>query len=126
MFGKKKHAPLDAVPPNGVFVRDPQGAAWFIKGGKLKVSEIHLSSWSVDPIPVTATSLLHLPEIGKIGFRDGTLCRDFGDGRIYLISDQKRRQVRNPSTYESLGGDRKCMSVPTEYIRVHELGEPLD
>lgn len=128
VFKKNKPTlPLDIVPPSGMFVKAPSGQAWYVKsGGRYSVSEIHLSSWGVNPVPITNTALLLVPEKGKIGFRDGTLCQDFADGKMYLISDSQKRQIRNPAVFEALGGHKACLSVPTDYLRVHLEGEPID
>jgi hypothetical protein len=128
VFKKKQISlPLDIVPPSGLFVKSPSGQAWYVKaGGRYSVSEIHLQSWGVNPVAITNTALLLVPERGRIGFRDGTVCKDFGDGKMYLISDSKKRLIANPAVYEALGGDKVCHSVPSEYLRVHEEGDSID
>jgi hypothetical protein len=128
VFKKNKPTlPLDIVPPSGLFVKAPGGQVWYVKaGGRYSVSDIHLASWGVTPVSITNTALLLVPERGKIGFRDGTVCQDFGDGRMYLISDSKKRLIANPAVYEALGGDKVCHSVPSEYLRVHAEGDSID
>jgi hypothetical protein len=127
MFKKSLPTPLDIVPPSGLFVRTPTGDVYYIKsGGRYSVTEIHLGSWGIDPIAITSTALLSIPSKGMIGFRDGTLCKDFGDGKMYLISDSKKRQIQSPSVFNALGGTKRCLVVPSEYLKIHVEGDPLD
>jgi len=124
---RSKQPPLDIVPPSGIFVRTPDLSVFYIKGGKAyAITEIHLRSWNTDVFPITRTALLNVPIEGKLGFRDGTLVKDFADGKMYLISDSKRRQITNPATFEALGGKRRLVTAPTEYLRIHPEGESLD
>jgi hypothetical protein len=124
---RKKPAPLDIIPPSGIFVQTPKNEKFFIKGGsRYVVSDIHFSSWAAPLISVTNTALLTVPIAGKIGFRDGTVCKDFGSGKMYLISDSKKRQIRNPDAFDALGGSKACINVSSEYLKIHEEGEPID
>lgn len=123
---RKRQSLLDIIPPSGIFVRAPDYSVYYIKSGsRYTVTEIHLDSWDARVFPITATALLPIPIAGKLGFRDGTLVKDFADGKMYLISDSKRRQVTDPSVFEALGGEKRMISVPSEYIRIHLEGETL-
>jgi hypothetical protein len=124
---RKKQTRLDIMPPSGIFVRTPDQEAYYIKSGRAyTITEIHLRSWDAHVIPITAMALLPLlPIEGKLGFRDGTLVKDFADGKMYLVSDSKRRQITDPSVFEALGGEKRMISVPSEYIRMHLEGETL-
>jgi hypothetical protein len=127
MFKKKSPPTLDIVPPSGLFVKTPNGDTFYVKGGsRYSISDIHLESWGTTPIPVTATALLTVPLAGKIGFRDGSLCKDFGNGKMYLISDSRKRPIASPAIYEALGGDRACFVVSSTYLQIHAEGDPLD
>jgi|SRR6478735_4155925 len=124
---RSKQPPLDIVPPSGIFVRTPDLDVFYIKGGKAYgITEIHLRSWDAPVFPITRTALLNIPVEGKLGFRDGTLVKDFADGKMYLISDSKRRQITNPETFEALGGKKRLRTVPSEYLNIHPEGEHLD
>jgi hypothetical protein len=123
---KKVRPPLDAVPPSGVFLRTPTGRVYMSKGGKrYEIAEVPLASWNANVLPVTEMAIRTLEDGGKLGFRDGTLVKDFSDGRIYLISDSRRRLITNPDLFEQLGGDEAMMVVPSEYIKLHREGEEL-
>jgi hypothetical protein len=122
----KKRPLFDGTPPSGVFIRTKARQAYYVKGPTAHpVSEIHLQSWSASPLPVTDMAFATL-DIGKpIGFRDGTVVKDFADGIMYLISDSKRRKVTSAETLASLGGKRVVLVAPTEYILVHGEGQPI-
>jgi hypothetical protein len=122
----KKQAPFDGVPPSGIFIRRKSGEAYYVKASIAHpVSEIHLQSWSAKPVLVTEMAFATLTIGKKIGFRDGTVVKDFADGIMYLISDSKRRKITSPDALAALGGKKASMLVPSEYILVHEEGEPL-
>ena len=60
---------------------------------------------------------------GILGFRDGSLIHDISDGRIYLISDSKRRHIVDPDVLEWL--DSEIIKVGQKEIFVHPEGEKL-
>lgn len=125
-FTKKPRPLLDTLPPSGIFIRTPGGGLYFVRNGQaLAVSEIAFSTWNARAIGVTEMAFRALEHGGRIGFRDGTLVRDFGDGTIYLISNSRKRQITDPRIYEQLGGDAECLVVPSEYLKIHKEGEPL-
>lgn len=127
MFRKKsKNKVLDLIPPSGIFVQTPDRKIFFSKsGGLFEVSEIHFPSWSARAIPVHPLALRDLPVKGKLGFRDGTLVKDFVGGRIYLISDSKRRLITDPNALDQLGGEWEVQSVPSWAIELHKEGEDI-
>jgi hypothetical protein len=126
-MGLRKRPPLDATPPNGVFVRTPDFKLYYVKAGQaLIIAEVPFESWGMDAIPVTRMAMQAIEMTDRrIGFRDGTLVKDFADGIMYLISDSKRRRIENPDVFEALGGKKRLMTVPSEYIRLHVEGEPI-
>jgi hypothetical protein len=63
---------------------------------------------------------------GKLGFRDGTLIKNIADGKLYLISQNKRRHIIDPDTFEKYGLDRSnIIEVSESEANMHELGENL-
>ena len=63
---------------------------------------------------------------GKLGFRDGTLIKNISDGKIYLISQNKRRHVTDPDTFSKYGLDRNSVvEVSDMETNMHDLGENL-
>jgi len=64
--------------------------------------------------------------VGKLGFRDGTLIKDISDGKIYLISQNKRRHITSPDVFDNFGLDRsKIVEVSSDEVAMHLLGENL-
>lgn len=123
---KRKRPRLDLVPPSGVFVQTPDFKTYYIKGKrKLPISEIHFTSWNADRIPVSYLAVKDFEDGPRLGFRDGSLVKDFADGIMYLISDTKRRRIEDESSFLALGGKKLLTTVPSEYIRVHKEGEPI-
>jgi hypothetical protein len=83
--------------PNGVAFK--VGDEYFlVKSGKLLkfFSERVFISWGLDFREVGPDSLKHLKRAGTIGFRDGSLIQNFVDGKMYLVSDNKRRLITDP------------------------------
>lgn len=89
-------------------------------------SERILKSWSVRLVPTTEEAIKHYPCTGKLGFRDGTLINNMGDGKIYLISQNKRRQITSPDAFEKYGIDQSTMIwVSAEEAKLQPVGEEL-
>jgi len=61
--------------------------------------------------------------MGTLGFRDGTLIKDISDGKIYLISDSKRRHIIDPAVLNWL--DTEMIRAGQKEVLIHEEGEPL-
>jgi hypothetical protein len=63
---------------------------------------------------------------GKLGFRDGTLIKNIADGKLYLISQNKKRHIVDPDTFDKYGLDRsQVIEVSAFETSMHELGEEL-
>jgi hypothetical protein len=63
---------------------------------------------------------------GKLGFRDGTLIKNIADGKIYLISQNKRRHIVDPDVFNKYGLDRSNMiEVSESETNMHDLGDSL-
>ena len=63
---------------------------------------------------------------GKLGFRDGTLIKNIADGKMYLISQNKKRHIVDPDSFIKYGIDRsKVIEVSESEANSHELGENL-
>jgi len=133
MFKKKKvieEQPLRAEPlawPGGMVVRTEKNT-WYIKNGKRYkfASDRVLQSWRVDVVVAWESSLSGIKQGGTLGFRDGTLIQDISSGKIYLISDNKRRHIVSPDVFTVYSLDRnrviECSSVE---CNLHIEGEEL-
>lgn len=114
--------------PSGSAVETESGV-YYIKGKtKYKVfSDRVLDSWNFGMIlPGSAASVSKFNYGGPLGFRDGSLIKNIADGKIYLVSANKRRHIQSPEAFSRFGMDRsKTMEVSQAEINLHEEGEPL-
>jgi hypothetical protein len=79
-------------------------------------------SWYLDSVIVD--SLPELESGGTLGFRDGTLIQNAKDGRIYLISNARRRLLTAP--LGDYGFDfSEVIEVSDTEIDFHTEGDPL-
>ena len=111
--------------PSGLIANTEKGY-FYIKGGKKFkfVSERAMLSWSLPIVKTNDKVLNKLILAGTLGFRDGTLVKDISDGKIYLISDSKRRHILNPDVLEWMNTD--IVKAGQKEILVHEEGEPIE
>jgi hypothetical protein len=83
-------------------------------------------SWSFTTVKATESALSLIKQSGKLGFRDGTLIKNIADGKIYLISQNKKRHIVDPDSFIKYGLDRsKIIEVSEPESNAHELGESL-
>lgn len=112
-------------------VLESDSGIWLVKSNKrLKYfSDRVFQSWNyaAAPIRVYANSIEHLKYGGVIGFRGGSLLENMADGKIYLVSDNKRRHIVNPDWFEEYGfAGQPIITVSTTELQLHDEGDPLD
>lgn len=113
--------------PSGVAVETEAGV-YFIKGKtKFKIfSDRALRSWRFNILPGSLASVSQFTYGGYLGFRDGSLIKNAADGKIYLVSANKRRHIQSPDVYIRYGLDRNdIMEVSQSEINLHDEGEPI-
>lgn len=114
--------------PNGSVVVTIDGY-FYIRGNKRYriISDRVLLSWSFPKvIQSTEFAVEHLRVSGKLGFRDGTLINNVADGKLYLISENKRRPITNPDWLTILNFDiHEALVVSDEEANLHEDGVEL-
>ncbi len=101
---------------------------YYVKNGILyrAVSPRAVQSWRFNLIPTSKAAISELKYGGVLGFRDGTLLQDIADGRLYLVSGNKRRHITSPDVFEIYGLRRDdVMLVSHEEVEIHTEGEPL-
>jgi hypothetical protein len=77
-------------------------------------------------VAVEDSVVLQYPLAGRLGFRDGSLIHNLKDGRIYLVSDNKRRLVTGPDILAALGAVGKdVITVSDEEINLQKEGEEI-
>lgn len=111
--------------PSGLIAHTEKGY-YYIKGAKRFkfVSEKAMHTWGLGIIKTTEAAMINFPIVGSLGLRDGTLAKDISDGRIYLISDSKRRHIVDPDVLEWI--NLKTIIVGQKEIDAHTEGEPLN
>lgn len=112
------------IVPSGLIAHTEKGY-FYIKGKKRFkfVSDRARNSWAL-PIVETKEPMMSSYVIsGMLGFRDGTLVKDISDGKIYLISDSKRRHITDPDALIWI--DAEIITVGQKELSVHQEGEKI-
>ena len=124
---QKKQTPkvYNPIVPSGLIAHTEKGY-FYIKGKKRFkfISERAMATWALPVIKTKEEKLTGFALMGTLGLRDGTVAKDISDGKIYLISDAKRRHVVNPDVLEWINAT--IIDVGQKEILVHSEGDPLD
>jgi hypothetical protein len=113
--------------PSGIAVKTDTGTYWIKDNKKYKlISERAAESWRFIEVLATDAALSNIKSAGKLGFRDGTLIKNISDGKIYLVSQNKRRHIISPDVFDKYGLNRSLLiEVSEAETNMHELGENL-
>lgn len=113
--------------PSGIAVKTDKGTYWIKDNKRFKlISDRAEQSWSFTTVNATESALSGIKMAGKLGFRDGTLIKNIADGRIYLVSQNKRRHIIDPDSFNRYGLDRNSIiEVSDIETNMHDLGENL-
>lgn len=113
--------------PSGLAVKTDKATYWIKDGKRFKlISDRAALSWLFTTVEGTEESLSGIKIAGKLGFRDGTLIKDISNGKMYLISQNKRRHIVSPDSFDRYGLDRsKIIEVSSVESEMHDLGENL-
>ena len=113
--------------PSGIAVKTDKATYWIKDGKRFKlISERAEKSWMFTTVNATEQSIVGIKLSGKLGFRDGTLIKNISDGKLYLISQNKRRHITSPDVFERYGLDRSMIiEVSEAETNMHEQGEDL-
>lgn len=130
MLKKKQQQKIVSSPtlfPSGIAVRTEKNVYWIKDGKRFKlISERAVKSWAFTIVNATEASLVGSKIVGKLGFRDGTLIKNIADGKMYLISQNKRRHIKDPDVFDRYGLDRSSIiEVSESETDMHDLGEDL-
>jgi hypothetical protein len=122
---KQQSKSFDPRVPSGLIAHTEKGY-YYIKGSKRFkfVSERAMETWSIPAIDTKESMLAGIQVMGTIGLRDGSVVKDISDGKIYLISDNKRRHITNPDVLIWINSS--IIDVSQKDISVHIEGDPLD
>lgn len=113
--------------PSGLAVKTNSGTYWVKDNKRFKlISDRAEKSWSFTTVEATDQAISSMKIAGKLGFRDGTLIKNIADGKIYLISQNKRRHIIDPDSFLKYGLDRsKVVEVSESEINMHDMGDNL-
>ena len=113
--------------PSGIAVKTDKATYWIKDGKRFKlISDRAAKSWLFTTVNATEAAVSGMKLAGKLGFRDGTLIKNIADGKLYLVSQNKRRQVVSPDVFANFGLDRSnTIEVSELECNMHDLGENL-
>jgi hypothetical protein len=113
--------------PSGIAVKTDKAVYWIKDGKRFKlISDRAAKSWAFTTVNATEASMPNIKVAGSLGFRDGTLIKNIADGKMYLVSQNKKRHIISPDVFDKFGLDRsKIIEVSAAEIAAHELGEDL-
>jgi len=113
--------------PSGIAVKTDKATYWIKDGKRFKlISDRAAKSWAFTTVNAKESALSTTKVVGKLGFRDGTLIKNIADGKLYLISQNKRRHIVNPDVFDKYGLDKySVVEVSEAETNMHNLGEQL-
>lgn len=113
--------------PYGVFIVTESGFFLVREKCRFKVfSQRAMVSWSSPILQSSEDAVKHLPVLRTIGFRDGTIVRNFADGKVYLISKNLKRHIVSPDVFDKFGINKDLIiDASAEEVNIHEDGEVL-
>ena len=113
--------------PSGLAVKTETGTYWIKDSKRFKlISDRAAKSWAFTTVLATEQAIASMKVVGKLGVRDGTLIKNISDGKMYLVSQNKRRHIIDPDSFLKYGLDRsKVVEVSESEINMHDLGENL-
>jgi len=113
--------------PSGIAVHTDKATYWIKDGKRYKlISDRAAKSWAFTTVNATEQAVAGMKMVGKLGFRDGTLIKNIADGKMYLISQNKKRHIIDPDSFNKYGLDRKSvLEVSQAEADMHQIGEDL-
>jgi hypothetical protein len=114
--------------PEGVCVKTEKGYYYIGKKFRYSIkSQRVLESWRFNVLGSSEAAVKHYTVSSKpLGFRAGTLIKNIADGKIYVISQNLRRQVTSPDILVSYGYlESQAIVVSEEEANLHDNGEVL-
>lgn len=129
MLRKPKTATVTSptIFPSGLAVKTDKGIYWVKDNKRYRlVSDRAAKSWAFTTVNATEQALVGMKLVGKLGFRDGTLIKNIADGKMYLISQNKKRHIVDPDSFDRYGLDRRLVvEVSEAEANMHNTGENL-
>lgn len=126
---KKKQATISSptLIPSGLAVKTDKAIYWVKDGKRYKlISDRAAKSWSFTTVKATEEAVAAMKMVGKLGFRDGSLIKNIADGKMYLISQNKKRHIVDPDSFDRYGLDRRSViEVSEAEANMHQSGDNL-
>lgn len=115
------------VIPSGLAVKTDKASYWVKDNKRYKIiSDRAAKSWAFTTVNATEQAIASIKIVGKLGFRDGTLIKNIADGKIYLISQNKKRHIVDPDSFDRYGLNRNSViEVSEAEANMHEIGDNL-
>ena len=113
--------------PDGLAVATEKHVYYIKNGKKYRCGSQRVAdSWQFTAAWGSESSLADFPFGGVLGFRDGSLLQNIADGKMWLISGNKRRHIVSPDVFDYFGLDRGGVQYVSEReIMLHDEGEPI-
>lgn len=131
---QQRPQPLPSKPveyPSGLFVQTEKGYFYIAAPGKRYRFTTKRALESYAPqrvVKTTEAALKNYRVVKKMKFRNGSLIHNIADGKVYYISEGKRRHLTSPEAFDKVGAERNrryVVSVSIEEINLHPEGEPI-
>lgn len=123
----RKKTDLAPFVPSGLIAKTEKGY-FYVKGNKRYklVSQRAANSWDLKIINTSESLIKNIQVSGILGFRDGTLIRDISNQKIYLISDNKKRNISDPDFFKIFNYKKDdIVLVSAKEAGCHKEGEPI-
>lgn len=129
MLRKQKTATVTSptIFPSGLAVKTEKEIYWVKDNKRYKlISDRAAKSWSFTTVNATEQAVAGMKVVGKLGFRDGSLIKNIADGKMYLISQNKKRHIVDPDSFDRYGLDRRLViEVSEAEANMHTTGDNL-
>jgi hypothetical protein len=130
-FYKRSQKPLTvsnklygvAYPISGLFYKTERGYFYIRSGKRYKVySDRCFISWGVKAIESDFINISKMPYAGILGFRDGTIIHNLADGKIYIVSDNKKLHIKTPDAFPEGWIEANKVIVSETEVDLHKEG----
>jgi hypothetical protein len=116
-----------AYPISGMFYATEKGYFYIRSNKRYKVySDRCFASWSSNAIDTDFSNVSGIPYAGILGFRDGTIIHNLADGKMYIVSDNKRLHIKTPDAFPEGWIEANKVLVGDNEINLHKEGAAID
>lgn len=125
---RRKRTNFAPFVPSGLIAKTEKGY-FYVKGDKRYkfVSTRAVNSWGLKQINTTESLIKNIKICGILGFRDGTIIRDISNQKIYLISDNKKRNISDPDFFKTFDYKKEeIILVSSKEAACHKEGENIN